>query len=310
MLSRRELLVAGVAGSAAMVLPSLSPQVVQAASVEEEPFFALNTGTLMGFNLPLEKEIEVTAQAGYRGIEVWMLKIRQSLEKGTVAELKKHFTDSGVKLMSAISFPQWIVDDENERAKGVEQMKQEMEILAQLDCPHIAAPAAGATNRRIDDLDACGERYRTILEIGESIGVIPLLELWGASATLSRLSDCVTIAIASGHSKASLLLDAYHLYRGGNRFESLTQIAGSSLRVFHINDYPADPPRERLNDGHRIYPGDGICPLADVVQTLRQSGFRGAFSLELFNRSYWESGDPLGVAKTGLEKMKKALLGP
>lgn len=285
-----------------MVLPA-----VQAAQPEEEPFYALNTGTLMGFNLPIEKEIEITAQAGYCGIEVWMFKIRQFLEKGgNLTELKKHFTDNGVKLVSAISFPHWIVDDETDRAKGVEQMKGEMEILAGLDCPYIAAPPSGATDRRIDDLDACGERYRTILELGESMGVIPLLELWGSSATLSKLSDCLTIAIASGHAKASLLLDAYHYYRGGNRFESLTQIAGNSLHVFHVNDYPADPPREKLVDADRVYPGDGICPLAEILQTLRQSGFRGVLSLELFNKSYWESGDPLSVAKTGLEKMKKS----
>ena len=305
-LSRRELLAACAAGSAVAMLPSAS-QTVQAAPPGEEPFYALNTGTIMGFNLPIEKEIKIAAQAGYRGIEVWMNKVRQYLENGgNTTELKKHLTGSGVKLMSAISFPHWIVDDESERARGVEQMKEEMGILAQLDCPYIAAPASGATNRRIDDLEACGERYLAILELGESMGVIPLLELWGASATLSKLSDGAAIAVASGHSRASLLLDAYHYYRGGNRFESLTQIAGSSLQVFHVNDYPADPPREQLNDGHRIYPGDGICPLGDILKTIRQSGFHGVLSLELFNRSYWESGDPLSVAKTGLEKMKKA----
>jgi len=301
-LSRRELFVAGAAGCVAGILPLAS----QAAPVNEEPFYALNTGTLMGFNLPIEEEIKVAAQAGYRGTEVWMFKILQFREKGgSLAELKKHFTDSGVRLMSAISFPQWLVDDDDARAKGMEQMKEEMEILAQLDCPYVAAPAAGV-NRRIDDLDVCGARYRKILQLGDSIGVIPLLELWGTNAMLSKLSDCVTIAIASKHPKASLLLDAYHYYRGGNQFESLKQIAGSSMHVFHVNDYPADPPREKLTDADRIYPGDGICPLAEILKTLRQSGFRGVLSLELFNKSYWESSDPLSVAKTGLEKMRNA----
>ncbi len=309
MFSRRELLVAASACSAAAVLPfSKQLQAVETGPVESEPVFALNTGTLMGFNLPLEEEIDITAKAGYRGIEVWMFKIRQYLDKGGKAgELKKRLADSGVKLYSAISFPKWIVDDASERTAALEQMKDEMEILAELDCPFVAAPASGATDRKIESVAVCGERYRKILELGDSLGVIPLLELWGASATLSRLSECVAIAVETGHPKASLLLDAYHLYRGGNRFESLTQIAGSSLHVFHVNDYPADPPREKMVDADRIYPGDGICPLAEIVRTLRRSGFRGVLSLELFNKSYWESGDPLSVAKTGLEKMKKAL---
>ena len=259
----------------------------------------------MGFNLPIEEEIDVTAKAGYQGIEVWMFKIRQFLEKGGKAsELKKRLSDNGLKLVNAISFPQWIVDDENERAKGLEQMKEEMGILAELDCRCIAAPASGATGRKIESLEVCGKRYRTILELGETQNVIPLLELWGASATLSQLSDCVAIAVATAHAQASLLLDAYHLYRGGNQFVSLAQVAGSSMHVFHINDYPANPPREKLVDADRVYPGDGICPLVDIVKTLRKSGFGGVLSLELFNKTYWESGDPLSVAKTGLEKMQ------
>ena len=70
-----------------------------------------------------------------------------------------------------------------------------------------------------------------------------------------------------------------------------------------MNDYPADPPRAEIKDEHRVYPGDGIAPLADLVRDPRPIGFRGFFSLELFNRGYWQQ-DPRTVARTGLEKMR------
>ena len=55
-----------------------------------------------------------------------------------------------------------------------------------------------------------------------------------------------------------------------------------------MNDYPAKPPRSEITDAHRVYPGDGVAPLASMLRDLRRIGFRGVLSLELFNRDYWK----------------------
>jgi sugar phosphate isomerase/epimerase len=73
--------------------------------------------------------------------------------------------------------------------------------------------------------------------------------------------------------------------------------------VFHFNDYPADPPRAKISDADRVFPGDGVAPLGALLNDLSAGGFQVTLSLELFNRKLW-SQDPLTVAKTGLEKLK------
>jgi len=73
-----------------------------------------------------------------------------------------------------------------------------------------------------------------------------------------------------------------------------------------LNDYPADPPRETIGDRDRVYPGDGIAPLTQIIRDLYANGGRAFLSLELFNPNYWKQ-DPLEVAKTGLAKMKGAV---
>jgi sugar phosphate isomerase/epimerase len=53
----------------------------------------------------------------------------------------------------------------------------------------------------------------------------------------------------------------------------------------------------------RVYPGDGVAPLDEILRSLRAIGFRGFLSLELFNESYWRQ--PAGtVARVGLAKMR------
>jgi sugar phosphate isomerase/epimerase len=135
------------------------------------------------------------------------------------------------------------------------------------------------------------------------MGVVPQVEVWGFSRCLSRLGEAVLVALESGHPKACVLADVYHLYKGGSGFGGLRFLNGSALHVLHFNDYPADPPRASITDAQRVYPGDGVAPLKEVVRDLRHIGFRGVLSLELFNREYWKQ-DPLTVARTGLEKMR------
>ena len=55
----------------------------------------------------------------------------------------------------------------------------------------------------------------------------------------------------------------------------------------------------------RVYPGDGVAPLKQIIADLRAMEGTKILSLELFNREYWQQ-DPLQVARMGLEKMKAA----
>ena len=304
-ISRRNLLLA----SGAATLASLAGSTSIAETPKRKPFRScLNFGTLRGFNLPLEEEVDVAAKAGYQGIEPWHDRLQQFLDKGgNLSDLRKRIDDHGLFVEGIVTFFQWAVDDENRRAAGIEQMKRNMDWAVQLGAGSIAATASGITNVRLTDFRVLGDRYRTILEIGDEIGVVPILEIWGAVHSLSSLSDAVAIAAWAGHKKAGLLLDVYHMFRGGSPFEGLSLLNGKKVAMFHVNDYPADPPREKLEDRHRVYCGDGIAPLPMIFQTLRDIGYEGSLSFEVFNPEYWATNDPLLVAKTGLEKLNAVL---
>jgi len=136
--------------------------------------------------------------------------------------------------------------------------------------------------------------------------VVPQIEVWGSSKNLHRLGQSMFVVIESGHPKACLLPDVYHIYKGGSDFNGLKLLSPRAIQVFHLNDYPAEPPRETIGDRDRVFPGDGIAPLTQILRDLHTNGSRAVLSLELFNPTYWKQ-DPLTVAKTGLAKMKAAV---
>lgn len=264
--------------------------------------FCFNTSTIRGQKLPLIEEIDLIAQAGYQAIEPWISEIETYAQQGgSLPSLKKRISDLGLTVESAIGFAEWIVDDDARRAKGLEQARREMDLVQQIGGKRIAAPAAGATDVTDIDYLKVAERYRALLEIGDDIGVVPQVEVWGFSKTLHRLGQATLVAIESGHPKACVLPDVYHLYKGGSDFTGLKLLNSTAIHVFHMNDYPASPPRETIDDRDRVYPGDGVAPLADILQTLRAIDFDGYLSIELFNPTYWQQ-DPLQVAKLALNK--------
>jgi sugar phosphate isomerase/epimerase len=280
----------------------------KSGSESKVPFrYCFNTSTIRGQKLSLEKEIEITAKAGYDAIEPWVEKIHGHVrDGGNLTDIRKQINDSGLTVESAISFFQWVVDDDDTRAKGLEQVKRDMDVLAQIGGKRIAAPPAGATRQAGLDLLKAAERYRALLELGERMGVVPQLEIWGPSKNLHLLGEAMFVVIESGHPKACLLPDVYHTYKGGSDFNGFKHISADTIQVLHLNDYPADPPRETIGDRDRVYPGDGIAPLTQIILDLIANGSRAFLSLELFNPNYWKQ-DPLAVANTGLSKMKDSV---
>jgi sugar phosphate isomerase/epimerase len=272
-----------------------------------EPFgYCFNTSTIRGQRLPLAQVVDITAKAGWDGIEPWIDEITHHLQGGgKLTDLRKQIADSGLQVPSAIGFPEWVVDDAERRKKGMEQAKREMDMVAQIGGTRIAAPASGAKDVRID-LDAAAERYRDLCELGRQMGVVPQLEVWGFSKTFQRLGEAAYVAVESGHPDACVLADPYHVYKGGSNVESVKLLSAKCLQHFHMNDYPADPPREKILDEHRLYPGDGIAPLTELFRSLRDIGYAGMLSLELFSKALWKQ-DPAEVAKTGLAKTKAAV---
>jgi len=304
-LTRRQMIActgaAGVGLAATTVAQAAGPK----SDSADKPFrYCLNTGTIRGQKLSLVEEVDLIAEAGYDAIEPWIGEINRYVESGgKLPDLKKRIADAGLTVESAIGFARWIVDDDQQRKEGLEAARRDMDLVRSIGGTRIAAPPAGATGQDDMDLMNAAQRYRALLELGREMGVVPQLEIWGPSKTLSRLGEAMFVAVEAGHPDACLLPDVYHIYKGGSDFAGLRMINGRAIDVFHMNDYPADPPRAEIRDHQRVYPGDGVAPIPAILKNVYEAGFRGVLSLELFNREYYQQ-DAAVVAKTGLEKMR------
>jgi 2-keto-myo-inositol isomerase len=311
-LNRRDLFKTGGVALGAVAVSAASKAAAVPADAGSKFRYCLNMSTIAGprnakKKLTIVEEVDVAGKAGYQAIEPWLRKIKPYVEAGgSLKDLGKRIADYGMTVESAIGFAQWIVDDEAKRAAGLEEMKRDMDWLAQIGGKRIAAPPAGAYRGEPVALDAAAERYRKVLELGDESGVVPQIEMWGGNPSIGTVEKAVYIAIRAGHPKACFLGDVFHTYRGKCDFNGLKLLGPQALQCFHMNDYPADPPQDTIRDNHRVYTGDGIAPMDDILRGFASVGAYPVLSLELFNAEYWKM-PALQNAKLGLKKLKASV---
>ena len=221
MIQRRQLLVAASAITAGATLQTSTTSATEPEPKKMPVRFALNTSTIRGQNLSIVEQIEVTAKAGFDGIEPWIRDIDSyANEGGSLPDLKNKIADLGLTVDSAIGFANWIVDDQDARQKGLETAKKEMSLVKAIGGNRVAAPPVGA--HRGDSvpppLPVIAERYRDLLKVGTELGVTPQLELWGFSPTLSKLSELAYVAAGARTSRCMCAPGLLSYIQRGKRF--------------------------------------------------------------------------------------------
>jgi sugar phosphate isomerase/epimerase len=292
-MTRRDLLtLGGLAGASALLGRRADAQPARMK-------VTLNSSTIRPAKL--EDKVRIAAEAGYDGIELWDNELDEHQEAGgSLEDLAKRITDLGLFVPNIIGLWDSMPQDPDAWSASLEASKRRMDRAVRVGSLRIAA--IPAPDRPDIDVLWAADRYRELIEAGESIGITVAVEFVGFLQGIHTLGQAVAIALESHHPKACIVGDTFHLYRGGSMFGGIKRLQGSLLAVFHFNDAPADPPQFQQGDEHRIYPGDGILPLVELVRDLREIGFPGPLSLELFNRALWEK-DALEVARVGREKI-------
>jgi sugar phosphate isomerase/epimerase len=268
-----------------------------------EFLYCLNTSTIRP--TPLLDKIKVAAAAGYEAIEPWNDEITEYVNQGgSMADLKKAIDDAGMKVVSVIALHGWVTAEGDENAKVFAECRRRMDQAAELGSRYIVA----SPPREVVDLKKAGARFGELMALGREAGVTATMEFLGFVDGVKTVADAKAIADGSGVPGATIVADVFHMIRGGGSVDDLLTLEGKQLAHFHINDVPAVPDPLTQTDADRVMVGEGIADLRRVIANLRTIGYRGAISLELFNRALWEQ-DPATVVTRGLDRIR-ALVEP
>jgi 2-keto-myo-inositol isomerase len=267
---------------------------------------ALNGATTM--KADLATDLRAAAAAGFDFVEIWAAKLRTFLETNSVDDLRRLFDESRVEPLSINSIEHVTFRSPEDYAAIKAECEELSSLAAKLRCPYIVvvpgrlpeqAPSLeeiiDESVRVLTDLNTIAQRHGVALAfefLGQTDCSVPTLEL--ADEIVDRV----------GRRDVGLVIDSFHFYAGGSTIDMIESLDPESLFIFHIND-AEDLPREQLQDSHRLLPGLGILPLAEMLQAYQRIGYDRVASVEIFRPEYWER-DPFELArdaKTATERV-------
>lgn len=252
---------------------------------------------------PLEAKIRMAAAAGYDAFEPWEGELHEYEQQGGDLEgLGRRIRDVGMFVPSVIGLWSAIPPTREAFDAQMEHTRRRMRQAAAVGAEFVQLVPQPARPWTEFDPKWAADRYRELLEIGiNDYNIKPSVVFVEFLEGVRRMGQAAAIAIDADHLDATIIPDVFHMLIGGSGFNGLRHLRGDFFSIFQFNDAPAEPAKYQLEDRHRVYPGDGILPLTDILRDLKATGFSRCVSLELYNPGYWEQ-DHLTVAQTGLDK--------
>jgi len=304
-MNRRQFLGGGVAAAAGAATLITGEAVAESAAAPEVKYqngrspwpICLDTATIRPSSL--RDKVRIAAEAGYDAIEPWEGELRDfEQEGGNLEDLGKEIHELGLFVPSVIGLWNGISDQEEHWEENLEATRERLRMVSAIRSQHVQV----VPRRHELDPFAAAQQYRRLIDMSlNDYNVSPALVFVSFLPSCRRMSQATAIAMDADHPQAKIIPDIFHMYVTDSGFEGLRHLQGDFIAIYQFNDVPADPPKDQLEDKHRVYPGDGMIDLGKGLRDLKAINFKGCVSLELYNPEYWQE-DHLEVAKIGLEK--------
>ncbi len=255
-----------------------------------------------------ETDVRIAGAAGFDALEITATKLDKYLQTHTLADARKLIDAAKLRAHAINSIEQINARDAVTREKVLARTRAISEWCRALDCPWIiAVPGStppGATWEQIRDETIAA--LRAMNDIAAPRGVNLAFEFLGFPwCSVQTVAQAWEIVSAINLPTAGMVIDTCHFFAGGSTIDSIKAIDAHKLAVLHINDVEKMP-RENIEDAHRLFPGDGVIPLKEIIGAVRDIGYNGVASVEIFRPEYWRR-KPLAVAKEAKAKSKRVL---
>lgn len=269
-----------------------------------EPKFrgiALHTWTVD--TTPLEQALAAAKAGGFDAVELRRIDfVRNPNARGLV-------TKSGLPVACVGVEPGWIFSskgDEQERLFGV--FRESCQAAVALDCPTLMS-AIGPGTASLDEVVANIRRAGAIAAEFKLRLAVEYQFQHPVVKSLDILRDLVARAgeNSAGEKNVGLLLDAYHLQRGGRPGAGFSDVPGEEIFYVQYSDVPDAPPNGPP-PVDRLPPGKGVVRWTDLFRLLAAKNYDGYVSYEAPNPAHWER-SAADVAAEGAEATRRALVG-
>ncbi|OAS86222.1 2-keto-myo-inositol isomerase [Metabacillus litoralis] len=255
-------------------------------------------------NSNLAKDLEFCEKHGYDYIEIrTMDKLPEYLKDHSIDDLANYFQTNHIKPLALNALVFFNNRDEAGYKNIINEYKDMLEVAKKIGAQYIVAVPL-VTEEKIlkkDIKNSCVEVLKELSDLAEPYGVKIALEFVGhPQCTVNTFGQAYDIVEAVNRENVGVVFDCFHFHAMGSDFADLNKADISKIFILHIDD-TEDFPIGFLTDEDRVWPGLGAIDLDRMLSILKEKGYSGAVSVEIFRPEYYKLGAEEAI-KTAKEK--------
>jgi sugar phosphate isomerase/epimerase len=239
----------------------------------------------------IEEKIAIASKTGWDGIELCIDDIDNCKYKPS--KINHMMKDYGLYCPTLEQINGWFENDgglmgvDDNHSSILNECLRRMEIAKELGCKYIVACPSFSHRGFIASEEQGVNHFRKLLEIGRKIGVLPSIEFMGQTNQINTIESCSNFLNKVNEPDATMVVDAYHLWKGSGTIEGFNSISPERVSVLHISDANPDIPRCSHWDRHRVIPTHGCIDLKRFVDICKSKKYDGDICVGVYNPKYW-----------------------
>jgi sugar phosphate isomerase/epimerase len=231
-----------------------------------------------------EHRMEAAGKAGFKGIGLVHNGMMATVDEIGYPAMKAVLERNGIKHVELEFLVDWYHSGERRRQSD----KVRLEMLE-------AAKALGARSIKIGpgigedvaDIDLMVKEFILLCQEAAEVGANIVLEIMPFS-NVRTLETALAIVEGADQPNGGLLLDIWHLQRGGIDYSEIANIPPRFIKSIELNDahkYPIEPLwMDTLHK--RVLPGDGTFDIPAFIKAVEATGYDGPWGLEVLSDTH------------------------
>jgi sugar phosphate isomerase/epimerase len=229
---------------------------------------------------PLEERAQAAAQAGYVGIGLANDDLDELIAKHGYAEIKSIITDAGLAYLEFEVLLDWFADGERRIASDIERNKL-LNAAEKLGTYQIKI--GGDITGTSWPLERMNESFVELSRQAGDAGTRVSIEIFPDS-NIRDLPTAIAIAQGADPRHGGLLLDIWHLTRGGIPYADIATIPPEYIKHIELND--AGPQEGSIMEDtllRRRLPGEGDFDVPAFLRAVADTGYNGLYGVEILS---------------------------
>ncbi|SMX31351.1 sugar phosphate isomerase/epimerase family protein [Actibacterium lipolyticum] len=244
---------------------------------------------------PLTERAEICGRTGWRGMGFVMDDMEASIDRYGLSGVRHIFADNNIRHVELEFLLDWHLTGER-RAASNRMYARMLEISDALGVGKIKL-GGGVFETKAPDTGAMRAALFDICEAAKPLGIDIVIEFL-PFASINTIERGLDLFRDLGVSNGGLLVDTWHVQRGGMSAEDIRKIPTEFLRAAELDDAGPEVIGDLFNDSthYRRPCGEGAIDIAGQIQAMLDQGYRSYWGVELISAHHRHL--PLQMAAT------------